>query len=179
MMPTLRQACVIGATALWLVHATAAAGPTTPDCKRALDELQQHEAQAPARGASAPAVSNDPQLRALRSRTASICLGGPDEARQPGNPPAPAPAGERARSAARTAEGTVRVPPVTAPLPARRAAPPEPLPPLPAPRSPTVVLGCDAAGCWGSDGSRLQRMGPNLVAPSGQCVLGGSVIQCP
>ncbi len=176
-MPTRRLACAITLVIWWMVGATAAAGPASPECLQALDALQQREAELPARGAAGPAATLDPRLRALRSRTATICLGSPDEPRR--SSAAPARSAERARSAARAAEGPIRVPPIAGLVPMPRAAAPEPLPPLPVPRTPAVVLGCDVAGCWSSDGSRLQRMGPNLVAPSGQCVLGGSVIQCP
>ncbi len=174
-MSNLSVSRAVGAAGLWLLCGAAAAGPTTPECRRALDELQRREARLPPRAASAPGTSIDPRLRELRTRTASICLGEPDAT------PAPAArAGERARSGARTAEGPVRVAPISPP-PSARSAAPEPLPPLPVPKAapPTVVLGCDAAGCWSSDGTRLQRMGPNLVGPGGQCVLGGNIVQCP
>ncbi|WP_295638039.1 hypothetical protein [uncultured Methylibium sp.] len=47
------------------------------------------------------------------------------------------------------------------------------------PPSPLVVTGCDATGCWASDGSRLQRLGPDLVGPRGTCTVQGAVLACP
>jgi hypothetical protein len=46
-------------------------------------------------------------------------------------------------------------------------------------RSLTSITQCDAAGCWASDGSRLQRLGPDLVGPKGVCSVQGSVLLCP
>jgi hypothetical protein len=41
------------------------------------------------------------------------------------------------------------------------------------------IASCDAAGCWASDGTRLQRVGPNLLGPKGFCTVQGSVLNCP
>lgn len=41
------------------------------------------------------------------------------------------------------------------------------------------IISCDAAGCWASDGTRLQKVGPGLLGPSGFCSVQGSVLSCP
>jgi hypothetical protein len=51
--------------------------------------------------------------------------------------------------------------------------------PLPAPVLPKSITSCDALGCWASDGTRLQRVGPNLLGPRGFCSAPGGVLQCP
>lgn len=49
----------------------------------------------------------------------------------------------------------------------------------PAP-SPTFSSGCDSAGCWGSDGTRYNAMGPALVRPDGRnCQIVAGVVTCP
>ncbi len=53
-----------------------------------------------------------------------------------------------------------------------------PAPPLAIPR-PTVITTCDPAGCWDSDGRRLNNMGPLLMGPRGPCTLQGGVANCP
>jgi len=44
---------------------------------------------------------------------------------------------------------------------------------------PYAITSCDAGGCWANDGSRLNRVGPNLWGPRGICTLQGSLVQCP
>ncbi len=41
------------------------------------------------------------------------------------------------------------------------------------------IASCDSVGCWASDGTRLQRFGPNLLGPKGFCTVQGSVLNCP
>jgi len=139
------------------------------DCRQALDALQAQETQALA----APDRQADgrrhrealKQLEALRRHAARACLGGRDDLPPPSS---------------RFAQPPMSVPPVA-------PRPPAPAPVLPVgptvsiPKSqpPTVVTDCDATGCWASDGSRLQRAGPNLVGPRGLCVLQGVVLRCP
>jgi len=36
-----------------------------------------------------------------------------------------------------------------------------------------------AVGCWASDGTRVDRFGPNLGGRRGVCTLSGAVLQCP
>ena len=44
---------------------------------------------------------------------------------------------------------------------------------------PYAITSCDAGGCWANDGSRLNRLGPNLWGPRGICTVQGSLLQCP
>ena len=57
-------------------------------------------------------------------------------------------------------------------------AAPAPPPPLPVPR-PTAITTCDPAGCWDSEGRRLNQMGPLLVGPGGVCTGAGGIVNCP
>lgn len=112
------------------------------------------------------------------------------------DPPVPAPALLNARrDAARaclgsTADATPRqrygtpalsVPPVAvAPLAASQAMPPAPVLPPPRPKTPTRhVIACDSDGCSLSDGSRLPRIGLDLLGPRGRCTLHGAELRCP
>ena len=56
----------------------------------------------------------------------------------------------------------------------RRSRPPR----APAER-PYAITSCDSGGCWANDGSRLNRVGPNLWGPRGICTVQGSLVQCP
>jgi hypothetical protein len=148
----------------------------TADCERALQALlarEQQAASAPRAGTGSPMppLASDARYQALRRSAAKSCLGGTDA------PPA------------RLAQPPVSVAPV---IVAPSIAPPAAshvmplvapvLPPTPPPRradAPAVVTSCDPAGCWASDGSRLNRMGPNLVGPRGLCTQQGVLLQCP
>jgi len=44
---------------------------------------------------------------------------------------------------------------------------------------PYAITSCDPGGCWANDGSRLNRVGPNLWGPRGICTVQGSLVQCP
>ena len=67
------------------------------------------------------------------------------------------------------------------PLPASAPAPLESTRPVvPQSRMPTVITTCDAAGCWTSDGRRLERVAPDMfVGPRGICSGQGVMLQCP
>ena len=70
---------------------------------------------------------------------------------------------------------------VPAPMPtgtiAHRAPPIAPTrAPIPGPRT---VTSCDAGGCWTSDGTRVDRFGPDLRDRRGVCTLSGAVLRCP
>lgn len=163
-------AFLLGVVAGWATMTAVAQVPAAPDsqaCRQALDALQAQEsaALASARGASAPGAGAA-ALQPWRERAARACLG----------------AGPRTVTPARTAQPPVTVPPVTAGRPLTAPiAPPPPTPSPPATRSDTLltVVACDATGCWASDGSRLNRAGPNLVGPRGTCTLQGAVLRCP
>jgi hypothetical protein len=139
----------------------------TPACRRAIEALDTREAAAAKdRGAAARAP-----LEAARRQAAVACLGGPDVA----------------ASAARSLQRppVVRVPSAASPASPAAPAPRVPVPvpmPAPAPRStpPVTLTTCDATGCWTSDGTRLQRAGPDtLLGPRGICTVAGAVVQCP
>jgi len=162
----------------WLLLALAFAAPPgdaqrddpmkSPECRRAMDALQAQEAKALAdRPASGAATSRDisSQLETTRRQAARACLGSdaPAMSLHVGPPPAPAPS-------------------VTPRPPARPPAPIAPPVRLPdASKPPSVVTACDATGCWTSDGSRLQRLGPGpgLLGPRGPCVVAGLEVRCP
>jgi hypothetical protein len=162
--------------------AVAAAGQTgdttvSAACRDALDALQAQEAKAlAARGGASQTQPAAPEagvaappaiLTALRERAARVCLGGSADAQAP----------------RRGAQAPVAVPPVTpTPSPGTRFVPvpaPAPAPSLPS-RSDQLltVTGCDPSGCWASDGSRLNRVGSNLVGPHGVCTLQGPLLRC-
>jgi hypothetical protein len=60
-------------------------------------------------------------------------------------------------------------------LPAHTSSPP----PQVSVRPLISITSCDALGCWASDGSHLQRVGPNLLGPKGFCSAQVSVLNCP
>ena len=143
---------------------SAAAAPDplqAPACRDALAALDVQERRA----ASQPsAAASRPELAEARRRAASACLTSRgDVPATPGRSPPPPWAAVPAAA----------VPRATVPSPATPARPvPQPAPP--------VVLGpCDATGCWTSDGTRLQRVGPDLLGPRGFCTTTGSVLNCP
>jgi hypothetical protein len=163
------------------------------ECRRALDALQAREASAGPqahadRGAAQGqadagwpdrrgARASDPRLETARHLAALACLANrPDPPRRP-SPEAPP---------ARLAMPPVAVPPLSLARPAATALPrPTPLTPIVpiTPRSgsrPQFITSCDAGGCWADDGSRLNRVGPNLSAGSrGLCVQQGNLLTCP
>ncbi len=110
-----------------------------------------------------PRTRRGPRLAQARRRAADACLG------RAGGTPQRSGAPERPQS----------VPPPTLvtprPAPAITIAPSAP---LAIPR-PTVITTCDAAGCWDSEGRRLNQTGPFLVGPGGVCNVQGSLVRCP
>lgn len=142
------------------------------DCRRAVESVQAREAAViAARGAASQSDDRyrrniDPQLETLRRHAARICLGGN---------------GDSLPLPQRSAQRPIVVPSIAisrpAPLPALPTGPKGPSPKRFEP--PTVVMACDAVGCWASDGSHLMRVGPNLLGPRGLCSVQGSVLTCP
>ena len=132
-------------------------------CREALDALQVQEASL---AAGAPDHRDAlAQLEASRRHAARACLGGR------GDPPL----------ARRFAQPPFAVPPVVV-VPPVRLSPPAAAPVVPLPKRaepPTFVMACDAAGCWASDGSRLNRVGSSLLGPRGLCSVQGAVLHCP
>ncbi len=47
-----------------------------------------------------------------------------------------------------------------------------------APRPPTISS-CDPSGCWDSNGTRLNQVGPILQGPRGFCTVQGNFVYCP
>jgi hypothetical protein len=135
-----------------------------PTCRRAMDRLQAREsALAEDRGNAALRAS----LATARRAAAVACLGGPDT-------PASAPP-RAAQPAAASGTSTPRAVPVTPP-----ATTPQPTVRVPAQAPPATLTACDAGGCWTSDGTRLQRVGPGaLLGPRGLCTTNGNFVQCP
>ena len=105
------------------------------------------------------------EVEALRRQAILACLGGSGEARRPS---------PTARPPVVVAPPVIEVPPE----PQAPVAAPAP-PPLEIERPPPVVTSCDAGGCWTSDGTRLNRAGPQLIGPGGACVTSGNVVRCP
>ncbi|WP_332815810.1 hypothetical protein [Ramlibacter sp.] len=122
-------------------------------CGRSLAALQ-----------AARATAGRDDVEAIRREAAQACLGGQGEAQRP----------------APTAQPPLVVPPpvVEPPVPPP-AAVAAPAPPPVAIEQPPVVTSCDAAGCWTSEGTRLNRSGPLLIGPGGACVTSGHVVRCP
>jgi hypothetical protein len=72
------------------------------------------------------------------------------------------------------------VAPTSSPAPTAAMARAAPLAPPTAPaEKPYAITSCDGGGCWANDGSRLNRVGPNLWGPRGLCTVQGSLLQCP
>ena len=132
----------------------------SPTCLEALDALRVREASVIA------SPTPDVGLLALRRRAAALCLGAHDDA--------PVASGRAAQPPLSTTEA-VRAPVVIA-IPVPAAVRP---PALAIPALPLTTLQCDAVGCTASDGSRLNRMGPNLWGVGGACIALGPVLQCP
>lgn len=179
----MRRLCMILVAALLALVAGAGSGATgvaastghgddrlhAPDCRSALASLQAHEVAADAaarasdasgaRGRAAPGQA----LLAARRLAANSCLASRAD-------PAPPPR-------------SIQAPIVVAPVAPTTAAPPvraRGLPPVSRPAErPFAVTACDPGGCWADDGSRLNRIGPNLWGKRGVCTLQGSLLVCP
>jgi hypothetical protein len=146
--------------ALALAAATTAAADDrldSPECRAARAELERQIEE--------PQARRGERLERAQRRAADVCLG-------------------QASGAARQRSGAPE-PPVTVPPPVistpRAAAPAEivaPRPPVQIPR-PTVITTCDNAGCWDSEGRRLNQTGPLLIGPKGPCTVQAGLVTCP
>jgi len=152
------------AIALFVVTSTAVcaqgADPLkSSECKAALDELERRVEERTEGGARAQRVAS------ARRLAAAACLGRS--------------AGNAVRSGAPEPAQVVRPPVITAlpPAPTLPAAV-APSPPVSIPR-PIVITTCDPAGCWDSEGRRLNNMGPLLMGPRGPCTVQGGLATCP
>ena len=147
------------------------------ECRRALAGLNAEEAEvAETSRASGGVTANDrriidAKLAPARRQAARACLARSAD-------PATLPSQQLVRPAP-IAATTLAVAPTSSPTPTA-AAPRTPLAP---PASPVekayAIRSCDAGGCWANDGSRLNRVGPNLWGPRGVCTVQGSLVQCP
>jgi len=148
------------------------------ECQRALAALSAQEAAlAESSRAFGGVTTNDRRLVESRLASARRWAAGACVPR-------------RADPATLSAERLVRPPPVAAApvvvAPGSGAAPTaataRAAPPAPAaapPERPYAITSCDSGGCWANDGSRLNRVGPNLWGPRGVCTVQGSLVQCP
>jgi hypothetical protein len=131
------------------------------ECMAAREELEQAISKA------APDRQARPERIARARRQAALaCLGPSSSSRERSGAPQPAQV---------VPAPVVGVRPVPAPPAAALAVP---QPPLAIPR-PAVITACDPAGCWDSEGRRLNNMGPLLMGPRGLCTLQGGVLNCP
>jgi hypothetical protein len=138
-----------------------AAQAASPACDSALAALRAEEDAAIASRARGTTATPPPaRLLAQRRVAARACLGSAD---------APRPA-----TAARP---PVVVPGIVLPTPAPAATAAAPAPPQQ--RALLTVTGCDALGCWASDGTRLVLQGQQLLGPRGACMRQGDVLTCP
>ena len=150
------------------------------ECREAIASLNVHEAAAASLPSRGPAVDDERQrrasaeLEASRRKTASACPRNRDDA----------------ASAARPDRPPTRPPPVQAPMEAPRLLAPRPTLPSTSRQEPAATLArpaqrprfittCDAIGCWADDGSRLDRVGPDLRGPRGLCTVQGTLLTCP
>jgi len=177
-------AALVPATTALAATAASAPGPAPADplesaeCQRALEVLSSEEAAVAASSRATGGVTAndrrliDATLAPARRQAARACLA------------------RRADPATLSSQRLVRPPPIaTAPLavaPASSVALPSPppratslAPPATSGDRPYAITSCDAGGCWANDGSRLNRVGPNLWGPRGICSVQGSLVQCP
>jgi len=134
----------------------------SPECANARETLEAALAE------PAQTHRDHPErLARARKQVADLCLGRmsghPQRAGAPEPPiavPAPAPFIELPRTAQAR-------PPVTLPVP------------VPAAPRAAAITACDPAGCWDSNGQRLNNMGPLLLGPRGACVPLAGQATCP
>jgi hypothetical protein len=182
----MRQRCTLVVAALLALGAGAGSAATgasasdagrddplqATDCRSALASLQAQEtaadgaARANAASGAHEHVAPSVELQAARRLAARNCLA------SRADPPTPP---------LRSIQAPIVVAPIapaTAPRPTATVARLPPPVPTPAER-PYAVTTCDPGGCWANDGSRLNRIGPNLWGKRGICTLHGSLLQCP
>jgi hypothetical protein len=150
----------------------------TAQCRRALAALDAEEAAVAeaARGSGGVTANDrrliDARLAPARRQAATACLARrADQAK---------PSSQRLVRPAPIAAPPLAVAPTSSPAPAPATARAAPLasPPVRVDK-PYAITSCDSGGCWANDGSRLDRVGPNLWGPRGVCTVQGSLLQCP
>jgi hypothetical protein len=112
-----------------------------------------------------PAADRPARIAAAREQAAVVCLGRSQGSARRSGAPNPVQAMPRAAEPR---------PPAPPPVPPSSIAPPA----LVTPR-PTVITTCDPAGCWDSEGRRLNNLGPLLMSPPGPCTVQGNLANCP
>jgi hypothetical protein len=140
------------------------------ECIQALEALQAQEA-AMVGAAQRKDAGEQPgptplaTFETLQRHAAQACLGSRLDA-----PP----------SVQRLARPPIAVAPVTPPSAASAVVPHPPAAAPPQIQIPPVrtITVCDPAGCWASDGTRLNRVGTMLVGPLGLCTVQGAVLSC-
>lgn len=125
----------------------------SPACKAARAELERLLDQRTRPGAL---------LEQARRRASDACLGRSGGTRQRSGAPDP----------------PLAVPPAAVAPPPQVPPPIAGPPPLAIPH-PTTITTCDAAGCWDSEGRRLDQTGPFLLGPRGLCTVQGGLVTCP
>ena len=165
------------------IDASAAAASGDPlesaECQRALAALSSEEAAVAESSHASGALSAndlrliDARLAPTRRRAARACL-----ARR--TDPASLPAERLVRPPPLVAAPLAVSPAASQPATAATTARVAPLVPPAAPaEKPYAITSCDSSGCWANDGSRLNRVGPNLWSPRGICTVQGSLLQFP
>jgi hypothetical protein len=130
------------------------------ECVAARDELDK--------ALSEPAANRQARserVACARRQAALVCLGREASGRERSGAPEPPQA----------------VPPPVISMRPAPAPPPvsaTPQGPVAIPR-PATITACDPAGCWDSEGRRLNNMGPLLMGPRGLCTLQGGLLNCP
>jgi hypothetical protein len=104
-------------------------------------------------------------LAVARKQVLTICLGPASAQHQRSGAPEPVIA---------VPAPIISLPPAHSSVPAITT----PAPPVAVPRA-AVITTCDPAGCWDSEGHRLNNLGPMLVGPRGPCIVQGGIANCP
>ena len=159
----------VAALAATAGDAAATADPLrSPACIRALDALQlQEAAAAPSGPASGRAHPPGPKLAAARRDAAAACLRSRDDPQAIRRPYVQPPIEVQPQQPATRPPRPLALPRASTPPPVRHID------------RPRFITTCDAIGCWADDGSRLDRVGPDLRGPRGPCTLQGTLLTCP
>jgi hypothetical protein len=161
MAPTIATLLLAAGAATALAATVAEADPmSSRECMAAREELEQAISEPADRRARSERIAR------ARRQAALACLGPSSGSRERSGAPQPPQA---------VPAPVIGVRPAPAPPAAALAVP---QPPLAIPR-PAVITACDPAGCWDSEGRRLNNMGPLLMGPRGLCTMHGGVLNCP
>lgn len=165
-MRLLSVACLLIAS---MITASAGAATDSNACRVALQALQvQEDRVVAARGQSDAKALRGAQARLQQRRhdTALACLGGRADA------PPPA-------TIARPPVVVTAPPPPAVPLPRSSTVAPSSIAVPARPEPQVFITGCDASGCWASNGAHLPRTGGGgVLTPQGPCTVQGTVLSC-